>query len=99
MNNIFVGNLTFRTTEADIYTLFELYGAVQSVALMKDPHTGNSCGFAFVHMPNQREAGDAILSINHSIFGGHSLRVEAARKPKPRGVLLAGSLKARSARG
>jgi len=98
MTDIFVGNLTFRTTEADIYALFELYGAVQSVALMKDPRTGHSCGFAIVHMPNHREAGDAIVSLNRSLLGGYSLRVEEAKKPNSRAVLLPGSLKTRTAR-
>ena len=98
MAHIFVGNLTFRVTEADLCALFELYGAVQSVALVKDPRTGNSCGFAFVHMPNPREAGDAISAINHSLLGGYSLRVEEARKPKRPGVV-SGALKVRAARG
>src|SRR5579864_7617479 len=79
MSNIFVGNLTLRTTEADICALFELYGEVQSVALMKDALSGNSCGFAFVDMPNPTDAQDAILSVNHSILGGHSLKVRAAQ--------------------
>ena len=61
MSSIFVGNLTLRTTEADICALFELYGEVQSVALVKDALSGNSCGFAFVHMPNPTDAQDAIV--------------------------------------
>ena len=88
MSNIFVGNLTFRTTEADICALFELYGEVQSVALVKDPLSGNSRGFAFVQMPNPTDARNAILSVNHSILGGHSLKVKAAKKPQGRGALL-----------
>ena len=99
MNNIFVGNLTSRTTEADICTLFELYGEVQSVALVKDALSGHSCGFAFVHMLNAIDARDAILSVNHSILGGHSLRVEAARKPHAGDALLSGSRLATRARG
>jgi RNA recognition motif-containing protein len=99
MSNIFVGNLTFRTTEADICVLFELYGEVQRVAPVKDPLSGNSCGFAFVQMPNPTDARDAILSVNHSILGGHSLRVEAARKPKGSSSLLSGSRPVRPARG
>src|SRR5690348_10100016 len=91
MSNIFVGNLTFRTTEDDICALFELYGKVQSVSLVKDALSGNSCGFAFVHMPNPIDAQDAILSVNHSILGGHSLRVEAARKKRASSSLLSGS--------
>ena len=91
MSNIFVGNLTVRTTEADICVLFELYGEVQGVALVKDPLNGNSRGFAFVQMSNPTDARDAIVSVNHSILGGHSLRVEAARKAKGRSSLLSGS--------
>jgi len=99
MSNIFVGNLTFRTTEDDICALFELYGEVQSVSLVKDALSGNSCGFAFVHMPNPTDAQDAILSVNHSILGGHSLRVEEASKPKGSSSLLSGSGLVRPARG
>jgi RNA recognition motif-containing protein len=95
----FVGNLTFRTTEADICVLFELYGEVQGIALVKDPLSGNSCGFAFVQMSNPTDARDAILSVNHSIFGGHSLRVEATRKAKAGSFLLSGSRLVRPARG
>jgi cold-inducible RNA-binding protein len=99
MSNIFVGNLTFRITEADICALFELYGEVQSVSLVKDPLSGNSRGFAFVQMSNPTDARDAILSVNHSILGGHSLRVKAARKPQGRGALLSGSRLVRPVRG
>jgi RNA recognition motif-containing protein len=98
-SKIFVGNLTLRTTEADLCALFELYGEVQSVSLVKDALSGNSCGFAFVHMPNATDAQDAILSVNHSILGGHSLRVEAARKPRGRSSLLSGSRLVRPVRG
>ncbi|HEX4920374.1 MAG TPA: RNA-binding protein [Candidatus Bathyarchaeia archaeon] len=99
MSNILVGNLTGRTTEADICALFELYGEVQGVALVKDPLSGNSCGFAFVHMPNPTDARDAILSVNHSILGGHSLRVEATRKAKGSSSVLSGSRLVRPGRG
>jgi RNA recognition motif-containing protein len=99
MRHILVVNLTLRTTEADICVLFELYGEVQSVALVKDPLSGNSCGFAFVHMPNPTDVRDAILSVNHSILGGHSLRVEAARRPKSGSSLLSGSRLVRPVRG
>ena len=99
MSNIFVGNLTFRTTEADIGALFELYGEVQDVALVKDPISGDSRGFAFVQMPNPRDARNAILSVNHSILGGQSLKVKAAKKPQGRGALLSGLHLVRPARG
>ena len=99
MSNIFVGNLTFRTTEADICVLFELYGEVQSVALVKDPLSGNSRGFAFVHMPKATDARDAIVSVNHSILGGHSLRVEEARKPHGGDASISGFRLDRPARG
>ena len=99
MSNIFVGNLTFRTTEADICALFELYGEVQSVSLVKDALSGNSCGFAFVRMPNLNGRARCDLSVNHFILGGHSLRVEAARKPKGSSSLLSGSRPVRPARG
>jgi len=80
MSNLFVGNLTFRTTEADICALFELYGEVQSVSLVKDALSGNSCGFGFVRMPNSMDAQDAILSVNHSFW---RTQLESGRSKKP----------------
>ena len=77
----------------------ELYGEVQSVSLVKDALSGNSCGFAFVNMPNPTDAQDAILSVNHSILGGHSLRVEEARKPHGGDALISGFRFARPAPG
>ena len=79
MKNIFVGNLDFGATEDSIRTLFEQYGAVERVTLMKDRDTGRSRGFAFVEMTDTEEAERAISSLNGTNFGGRNLNVNEAR--------------------
>jgi RNA recognition motif-containing protein len=61
---IYVGNLSYETTEDDLRTLFAQAGTVSSVALIKDRDTGQSKGFAFVEMSNQSEAEKAIQTFN-----------------------------------
>ena len=58
--NIFVGNLSFHTTDEDVRQLFAAYGAVGTVDIMTDRHTGRPRGFGFVEMSNSREAQSAI---------------------------------------
>ena len=62
MKNLFVGNMSFQTSEGDLRALFEPFGAVTRVHIAMDRETGRSRGFAFVEMPNDAEAasGDAI---------------------------------------
>lgn len=88
MKNIFVGNLDFGATEESVRSLFEEYGAVERVSVMKDRDTGRSRGFGFVEMTNADEADRAINSLNGTNFGGRALNVNEAR-PKgdggPRG--------------
>ncbi len=79
LKNIFVGNLDFGATEDSIRTLFEQYGAVERVTLMKDRDTGRSRGFAFVEMTDTEEAERAISSLNGTNFGGRTLNVNEAR--------------------
>ncbi len=84
MKNIFVGNLDFGATEDQIRSLFEAYGNVERVSLMKDRDTGRSRGFAFVEMSDTEEADKAITALNGSNLGGRALNVNEAR-PKPEG--------------
>jgi cold-inducible RNA-binding protein len=84
MKNIFVGNLSFRTTEHELRALFEAYGAVDRVNIVTDRDTGQPRGFAFVEMANDAEGDRAIQSINGQEVGGRALNVNEAR-PKGEG--------------
>ena len=87
MKNIYVGNLAYDATEADIQQAFEVHGAVSSVSIVKDRETGRSRGFAFVEMPNDEEANTAIERVNLSEIAGRSVTVNEARprEERPRG--------------
>jgi cold-inducible RNA-binding protein len=82
MKNIYVGNLDFRTTEEELRQLFEAYGAVERVNMIRDRDTGQPRGFAFVEMTNDAEAEKAVAGTNGSNVGGRNLNVSEAR-PKP----------------
>src|SRR3954471_23103550 len=84
MKNIFVGNLSFQTTEQDIRSLFEAHGSVDRVNIVTDRDSGQPRGFAFVEMTNDAEGERAIEAINGRELGGRSLNVNEAR-PKPEG--------------
>ncbi|HZT72365.1 MAG TPA: RNA-binding protein [Terriglobales bacterium] len=85
MKSIFVGNLSFSTTEDEIRSLFEPYGAVDRVSIITDRDTGRSRGFAFVEMGNDQEAEAAISAINGGTLGGRTLNVNEARPRAERG--------------
>jgi cold-inducible RNA-binding protein len=78
--NIFVGNLNWSTTEAELEHLFYGYGTVESVRIMTDRETGRSRGFGFVEMPNHNEAQAAIEGLNGTSLGGRPLTVNEARE-------------------
>jgi cold-inducible RNA-binding protein len=82
VKNIFVGNLSFNSTEESIRSMFERYGAVNSARIMTDRDTGRSRGFAFVEMENETEADQAITALNGSTLDGRAINVNEAR-PKP----------------
>jgi cold-inducible RNA-binding protein len=77
--NIYVGNLPFSTTAADLEEAFAQYGAVESAAVISDRETGRSRGFGFVEMGDDDEARRAIEELDGSDFGGRDLRVNEAR--------------------
>jgi RNA recognition motif-containing protein len=81
---IYVGNLPFSATEAQVRDLFAQHGAVESVALPADRETGRPRGFGFVEMP-QAEAAKAIEALNGFSMGGRQLRVNEAQD-RPRGA-------------
>ena len=84
---LFVGNLSFNTTEGDILDLFKAAGNVTSCALILDKMTNKSRGFAFVEMASQEEAAKAIAEINGKELDGRALTVNEARprEDRPRG--------------
>ena len=82
MKSIFVGNLSFQTTESDLTELFKGFGEVTRVRVGTDRETGRARGFAFVEMPIDEEAAKAIAGLNGKEFGGRNLKVNEAR-PRP----------------
>ena len=85
MKNIFVGNLSFGTTEQDIRSLFEAHGSVDRVNVVTDRDSGQPRGFAFVEMTNDAEGEKAIAALNGSSLGGRNLNVNEARPKVERG--------------
>jgi RNA recognition motif-containing protein len=84
-NKLYVGNLSYSTTEDDLRTLFFQAGTVSSVALIKDRDSGQSKGFAFVEMSTQSEAQKAITMFNGFNVGNRELKVSLARPREERG--------------
>ena len=79
--NIYVGNLPYNVTEADLKTAFSAFGKVASVTLINDKFSGQSKGFGFVEMPDNSEADAAIKGLNETPFKGRNITVNQA-KPK-----------------
>ena len=79
MINIFVGNLGFSTTEEQLRALFESYGSVASVTIVKDRDTGEPRGFAFVEMRQDSEALAAIAALQGAVLNERVLRMNEAR--------------------
>jgi RNA recognition motif-containing protein len=79
MKSLFVGNMSFQTTESDLNALFKPFGQVSRVNLVKDRETGRARGFAFVEMPNNEEAAKAIAALDGKEVAGRNLKVNEAR--------------------
>ena len=84
MTNIFVGNLSYQTTQDDLHAAFSAYGAVERVSIVTDRDSGQPRGFAFVEMTERNEAENAIAALNGAELNGRALNVNEAR-PKPAG--------------
>lgn len=84
MSNIFVGNLSFQTTQEDLLATFSQFGNVDRVSIVTDRDTGQPRGFAFVEMANAQDAQTAISQLNGAELNGRALNVNEAR-PKPSG--------------
>ena len=82
--NIFVGNLAFTATEADLRQCFEQYGVVDKVNIITDRDTGRAKGFGFVEMPDTAAAKAAIQGLAGKELAGRPLTVNEARPREPR---------------
>ncbi len=83
VKTLYVGNLPYQTTEAELKELFEEYGEVNSAKIITDRETGRSRGFGFVEI-SEESAQKAIDSLNGTNFGGRNLKVNEARERKPK---------------
>lgn len=81
---IYVGNVSFDSSEGDLQDAFEAYGAVSELKIITDRETGRSRGFAFVTMDNADEAHAAIEGLNGHDLGGRELSVREATPRAPR---------------
>lgn len=82
--NIYVGNLSYNTTEGDLRSAFEAFGEVSSVAIITDKFSGQSKGFGFVEMAQKDSAAKAISSLDGSELQGRALKVNEARPREQR---------------
>jgi len=76
---IYVGNLPFTSTEAELKTVFGRHGTVESVNIITDRETGRPRGFAFVEMQEASAAADAIRALDGSDLGGRNIKVNEAQ--------------------
>src|SRR5260370_37513773 len=79
MKKIYVGNLPFRCEQDDLRTIFEQFGGIEDLIIIKDRETGRSKGFAFVEFENQQSAQEA-LSMDGKYFQGRPLKVNVAKE-------------------
>ena len=82
--NIYVGNLSFDTTDQSLESAFAAYGSVDSARVITDRETGRSRGFGFVEMSNDGEAGEALNGLNGTDLDGRTITVNEARPKEPR---------------
>ena len=82
--NIYIGNLSYQTSEDDLRSIFEEYGEVISAKIIMDRDSGRSKGFGFVEMSNDDEANEAIENLNEAEFRGRNMRVNKSEERKDR---------------
>ena len=85
MKNLFVGNMSFQTTSADLKALFEPFGQLARVHVAMDRETGRARGFGFVEMVNDAEAAAAIAALDGKDMGGRNIKVNEARPKEASG--------------
>ena len=81
---LFVGNLSWGTTDEDLRTTFAPYGDIEDAVVLKDRDTGRSRGFGFVTFINDEDADKAVGALHESELGGREIVVNEARPPAPR---------------
>jgi cold-inducible RNA-binding protein len=99
MRNMFVGNLSYETTDADLEAAFRSFGAVDRASIVRERDTGQSRGFGFVEMSNDSDADRAMTALNGHDLNGRTLNVNEARVRAPRGGKQPGSRIDRHGRG
>ena len=100
MKNLFIGNMSFQTTESDLRALFEPFGQITRVHVPMDRETGRPRGFAFVEVADGNGASKAITALNGKDVGGRALRVnEAVPKSERRGPSVSFGPRGNSDRG
>ena len=82
--NIYVSNLSFNTSDAELQDLFSQYGEVSSAKVITDRETGRSRGFGFVEMPNDAEAKEAMAGLNDKEVEGRAMSVSVAKEREAR---------------
>jgi cold-inducible RNA-binding protein len=81
---VYVGNLSYNTTEDTLRTLFAEFGEIESVNLITDRETGRPKGFAFVEMATEQAAQAAISALNGKSVDDRELKVDKAKPPRDR---------------
>ncbi len=82
--NIYVSNLSFNTSDAELSELFSAFGEVSSAKVITDRETGRSRGFGFVEMPSEDEGKDAMLGLNNKEVEGRAMSVSVAKEREER---------------
>lgn len=85
MKNLYVGNLAFSATEEELRALFEPYGPIDNITLVRDRDTGQPRGFGFVELGSDEQAEKAIAALNGQNVGGRNINVNEARPKADRG--------------
>jgi RNA recognition motif-containing protein len=88
--NIYIGNLSYKTTEESLKRLFADFGEIESIKVIKDRFTGRPKGFGFIEMPSNSEADQAIKALNGNRIDGNNIKVRHAdpggKRRKKRGL-------------
>jgi len=79
MTNLYVGNLSYQTTDSDLSTAFSEFGPVEKASVVRDRDSGQSRGFGFVEMSNASDAARAINALNGQDLNGRALNINEAR--------------------
>ena len=78
--NIYVGNLNYSIEEGELQKVFETYGQVDSVKIVRDRQSGKARGYAFIDMPNEEEGKKAISGLNQQEISGRRIKVNDANQ-------------------